>query len=320
MRRAHLIFSGLVQEAAIDLPALEALLARGRDRPGDFRQSPCQRLARLFAPDNATDISLASARMAYDGLSAGDDRWLCADPVHLRLMRDHLLLGDAHTFELDDAEASALVEGLNTHFRGRIEFIVGAPHRWYARLAGNDQAETGDPLDARLARPVEHGDLRWGRGLPPLLTEIQMHLHAHPVNAARESRGQDPINSLWLWGHGQEKLARAPADLMLADGIHGAALAGAAGMPYADLDATAAHLANPTAATLICVESTHALARYGLIDALRQRLRTLEASVFAPLFDALRRGRLDAVDIEVLGYAGYGRHLHRWDAWKFWRR
>lgn len=322
MRRAHLIVPGLVPEAAIDLPALKALLARGRDRPGDHSLSPSQRLVRLFAPDDAKETSLAAARMAHDGLSAEGDAWLCADPVHLRLMRDHILLGDAHVFELDEHEAHSLIEGLNDHFRDRIEFIFATADRWYARLTHGDRLESGEPLDALLSRPVdvEIGGSRSADGLAPLLTEIQMYLHAHPVNQAREARGVEPINSLWFWGHGTTTRVRAPADRMLGDGLIGAALARAAGMPCEPLDERVTPLAAPDEATLICIESTHALARYGQIDSLRERLRALESLVFAPLLDALRRGRLDALDIEILGEDGLGRHLGRWDAWKVWRR
>ena len=36
-----------------------------------------------------------------------------------------------------------------------------------------------------------------------LLNEAQMVLHAHPVNEAREARGEPAVNSLWLWGAGR---------------------------------------------------------------------------------------------------------------------
>ena len=35
-----------------------------------------------------------------------------------------------------------------------------------------------------------------------------MLLHAHPVNEAREARGELPINSLRLWGAGRARAAR----------------------------------------------------------------------------------------------------------------
>jgi hypothetical protein len=317
MRNARLILSGLDASAAADLPALRALLARGRDLPGDYDATPAQRLASLFAPRPGSLASLAAARMARDGLATADSGWVCADPVHLRLMRDHILLGDAHVFELDAHESHALLDALNAHFAGQAEFRAAAPARWYARFAGIDPAEAVTPLDACLARPV---DARMtDTALARLLTEAQMVLHAHPVNEAREARGVDPVNSLWLWGHGADDAPRAPATRMLGDGILGASLARAAGLPWDELDMAGARLAEPVADTLICVESLHAPARYGQAEALRARLETLEVTLFAPLRDALRRGRLDTLDIEILGDTGLGRRVRRWDMWKFWR-
>jgi hypothetical protein len=34
------------------------------------------------------------------------------------------------------------------------------------------------------------------------MNELQMLLHDHPVNQAREERGEPVINSLWFWGNG----------------------------------------------------------------------------------------------------------------------
>ena len=42
------------------------------------------------------------------------------------------------------------------------------------------------------------GTKRWHS----ILNEIQMVLHEHPVNEAREGRGEPPVNSVWLWGAG----------------------------------------------------------------------------------------------------------------------
>ena len=35
-----------------------------------------------------------------------------------------------------------------------------------------------------------------------LISEIEMTLHGHPVNAERIACGQPPVNSLWIWGGG----------------------------------------------------------------------------------------------------------------------
>jgi hypothetical protein len=61
------------------------------------------------------------------------------------------------------------------------------------------------PLDEALGRnvrkvmPIGKGRIKW----PAALTEIQMLLGTHEVNAAREAAGRPVINSIWLWGGGE---------------------------------------------------------------------------------------------------------------------
>lgn len=318
MRHLCLILSGLPPDAAP--AALSTLLARGRPIAGEYAQSPDQRLARLFAPPDLPDLALAPIRLARDQMGALGSGWLCADPVHLRLMRDHILLGDAHAFELDAAEANALVAGLNAHFAGRVEFVAATPGRWYARFQP-PLARAHEPLDKMLARPVEvrPGADAAARSLASLDNEVQMFLHAHPVNAAREARGADAINGVWFWGGGSEQPARAPAEWLLTDSAMARALAEAAGMRHAPLDATAEILRGPASSALVFSDGAHPLARYGQTSAWRDYFAGLDVSVCRPLLSALRRGRVETTVIETLGDPGAACRLGRWDAWKFWR-
>jgi hypothetical protein len=49
------------------------------------------------------------------------------------------------------------------------------------------------------------------------MNEIQMLLHDHPVNQAREARGERAINGLWCWGGG--KLLATPIDQKFSNAI-----------------------------------------------------------------------------------------------------
>jgi hypothetical protein len=322
MRNLHLIIAGLYPDPApTALPeALRLLLARGRRRSGEFQLSPAQRLARFSAPGQG-DIAMAPWRMAHDGLSPTGAGWYCADPVHLRLMRDHVLLGDAHAFELDAAEAASLVAGLNEHFCGRIEFVAAVPERWYARFSA-PLAVPQAPLDARLARPVETRSSATGatRELARLSNEVQMFLHQHPVNAEREARGVDPINGVWFWGEGTQAPPALPVDLMFGESPLAAAIAAAAGKTFAPLESLAGRLTLPQDSALAFIDRLHAPACYGQAPLWQRRLDELEAVVFQPVFAELRRGRLETLDIETLGPAGCGLRLTRRDVWKIWRR
>jgi len=50
-----------------------------------------------------------------------------------------------------------------------------------------------------------------------LLTEVQMLLHTHPINRARENRNQPLLNGVWFWGGGVcPTSARSPATTLYA--------------------------------------------------------------------------------------------------------
>jgi hypothetical protein len=321
MRHLHLVIAGLQPGwAAHHTPALQALLARGTKRAGEFAGSPNQHLAHLFSPAGGSALALAPVRMAHDLPRTCSPGWLCADPVHLKLMRDHILLGDAHSFELGMDEAVDLVAGLNRHFAGQAEFIVAAPERWYARLAPT-LCRAAPPLDALIARPVEARaePTEAARDLARLSNEIQMLLHDHPVNLARAARDAEPINGVWFWGGGVTTTIAAPADLLLGDSPMTEAFAAAANIRHASLSCAGQALQNEAGRIMVVVDDLHAPARYGMLNDWRQCLDRHEALVFQPALAGLQRGHIGELAIDVLGEPGYGRTLSRWDAWKVWR-
>ncbi|MCB1960375.1 MAG: hypothetical protein KDE68_07620, partial [Rhodocyclaceae bacterium] len=187
---------------ALPLPALNLLLARGQTRR-KMPESPEQALRRLFklAGSERTDASVRRLGEA-DGLRM-TDTVMCADPVHLHFAGDHLLLADASGLDIQPDEADALVASLNKAFSQVGRFEAPAPHRWYLYPAKPPTARFV-PLGDVISRPVAHfvptgDDARmWHR----VMNDIQVHLHNHPLNAAREARGQRSINSVWLWGAG----------------------------------------------------------------------------------------------------------------------
>ena len=122
------------------------------------------------------------APLPAGALSAGEAGfWLRADPVHLRVAGDRLVLAPAHG--LARAEAEALVQALNRHFAGAQEFRVVQPAAWVLRTA---PAALDAPSAAEMAGRDIDAQLPGGRW-PALLNEIQMVLHAQPVNEQRPS-------------------------------------------------------------------------------------------------------------------------------------
>src|SRR5581483_5642844 len=126
----------------------------------------------------------------------GDDLWTRADPVHLRLMRDRLVLVPPAALRIAREEAEALLGALNEHFGDRLALQSIDERRWIARLSAPMELAGQAPL--LLAGCDVAGALPSNAASPAhqLLNEAQMVLHAHPVNEAREARGEPPLNSI----------------------------------------------------------------------------------------------------------------------------
>jgi hypothetical protein len=140
-----------------------------------------------------------------------------------------------------------------------------------------------------------------------------MLLHAHPVNEAREARGEPQVNSLWLWGGGrapraaQGRWISVSADDPVALGL--ARLAGAHAQPLpAGLAAWLQHAPQ---------EGRHLVVLDGLRYA--QQVEALERDWFAPLAAALRAGRIGMLSLHVPDSAAAFETV-RGDLRRFWRR
>ena len=130
---------------------------------------------------------------------------LRADPVHLRPDLEAASLFDSSHFSLSLDEAASMAEALDRHFAPEgVRFEALYPTRWYARLEKAPDAVFRPPgaaaaRGAGASLPAGNEGSIWRRRM----NEAQMVLHAHPVNQAREARGELPVNSVWFWGAGE---------------------------------------------------------------------------------------------------------------------
>jgi hypothetical protein len=301
------------------LAALEALLARGR-----FGETRCEDeaswLCGRFGIARQLDWPVATIALYGDGVDPGEEFWLCADPVHLKLHHDQLILLAADSLSIADAEARDLVAALNRHFAvGGWHFVAPHPQRWYLQAPAAPQIRTVS-LSCALGRDVNRllpeGEdrLAWHR----LFNEAQMLLHAHPVNAEREQRGALPVNSLWFWGGGRLPTASTSFQAAQSDGALLRGLCRLAGIPVM---ATAGGFGSDAGRdTLIELqELTVAIARSGL-SGWKEALKTLEMRWFAPLAAALRTGAIGRVEIAtVFDDRAMTWSTTRGATWKFWK-
>ncbi|BBI99846.1 hypothetical protein FGKAn22_15390 [Ferrigenium kumadai] len=300
--------------AGLRLPALEKMLSRGRSETvGAMTQE--SHLAGLFGlPASAGTASLGAA---FDGLAEG--HWLRADPVHLQLHRDRLVLQEV---TLGADEANEFCASLNRHFSGEgIEFFAPHPQRWYVRLATEPAIETV-PLSQAVGRnvrgllPQGADAVRWTQ----LFNEIQMLLFAHELNERREARGEMPVNSVWLWGGGHAAMPQPRYRDVCSDDVLVGMFAAAAGVPFSGWSDRWPDAAGDGEQLLVWNGLRHALQR-GDLTAWREALQAFEAGYLQPLWQALRGGRIGKLRLDVL--AADGVHhvtLTRVDAWAFWRR
>lgn len=242
------VLSEAGQEAlrALHLPRLQALMAACPAPVGPAHAGlPAGAGA---APDTAPELTLSPpherALAAALGLPAGDGQvpwagllaqaagWPAHDRAWGRLTLAHWQLGteqismlDPAALRLDATTSDALLEAVRPLFVddaagdgaapggvGTVELRAFAPGCWLLAQPALEGLACAS-LDRVVGRNVDLwlGSDPRARWLRRLQNEVQMLLHRHPVNEAREARGELPVNSFWLDGCG-----RLPAPLQAA--------------------------------------------------------------------------------------------------------
>lgn len=252
--------------------------------------------------------------------------WCCADPVHLRFHQERIVLADAGAFSLSEDEALRLCHELNRQFAELGSFHVASPARWYLRLNAPLAADSM-PLSAVAGRRLDGTLPGTTSPLSRIMNELQMVLHQHPLNAAREARGEPTINALWLWGSEvtalPEKRSSAPFSFLFADDPLALGLARAPGKASAAVPAGLADLLADDArgaAPLVLLDDLARHVPYEDNAAWQAALLRLESGWFAPAREHLGR---EISCIRLIAPTVYG--LLEWqikagERWKFWRK
>lgn len=305
-------------------PALEKILSRAHSEL--VREHSLEDwLCRTFG---VVGQAIAPVTLQADGMEAKKYYWLRADPVNLHILHDQLILQPART--VSEGEAAQLCAALNEHFAGEgLYFLAPHPRRWYLRLEIDPCIET-TPLTKVMGKNVHHflpqgpDELRWHG----ILNEIQMLLHAHPVNQAREQRGEWPINGVWLWGGGCAGAAlNNPLGRLLSDSELASAFAVAVKMPHGPLPADSdmewieRYFESEHSTVFVVWNGLATALEYGDLGSWCKSLQQFEQYFAYPLWQALRKGPIEKITLDVPQEESPRRFvLTRRDSRKFWRR
>jgi hypothetical protein len=215
------------------LPHLSALAARWlpdqRDDGDDFALSmPHERaLARAWGWNTATGAIPFAAMAAHaDGIDTGDMAWGLLTPSHWHVGREHITLLEPDSLNLSDFESRGLFDGVRSLFESEgMAVFYGAPLRWYVAHESLRELPCAG-LDRAMGRNVD----AWLPSGPParlirrLQSEVQMLLYQHPLNDAREARGERAVNSFWLSGCGRYQAPAHETSVQLIDTLRTPAL------------------------------------------------------------------------------------------------
>jgi hypothetical protein len=180
-------------------------------------------------PDNDGRLPFAAWHAVQAGVVEADASVGRLTPVHLEVGTDLLVMAEPGLLALDDPASRELLElirpvfedhGFQVHYQSPLVWWLVHPLLAVERCAS---------LDRVIGRAIEPWTGAHPRLLRRLLLEAQMVLHQHPANEAREDRGQQAVNSVWLSDCGPlpatRNAAPSPAPPRVDDRLRAPALA-----------------------------------------------------------------------------------------------
>jgi hypothetical protein len=152
------------------------------------------------------ELPIAALTRAGDGAHKPEPSqyWLRTDPVTLWADMARVVMTSYGFADLDEFERNEIENSVRSVlFEEGVHLHADHTERWCIAL--------GEPLNFRFtpledalgmdmfeALPEAAESLHWRR----IMNEIQISLHACPVNMRRRQAGKQEINSVWFWGGG----------------------------------------------------------------------------------------------------------------------
>jgi hypothetical protein len=313
----------------LSLPGLEGLLSKSSVTESETQEVEAW-LCDAFGIIKQQDWPIAPITLKVDGMendTTDCNYWIRADPVHLHIERDQILLADSRVFRVTAAEAEELTRALNRHFEEscpKIAFLPLHPARWYICLRNMPLPQThllSEVVNKGIRDLLPYGasTATWRK----LFNETQMLLHEQPLNRAREARGEPIINSTWFWGGGiMPKSFRSAYTEVWSNHTLAHALALSSGTRHSTLPLEAALLPEPSISgrRLVVLDTLQGKASYMDAYGWRESLKELEKNWFKPLFVMAKQGKFQQLKLSIPGKKEIKDFTIRpGDMKKFWR-
>ena len=324
----------------LSLPAIEALFAKSSQTKYESKGVE-EWMCKAFSVRKQQDIPVAPLTLLKDktvDIETDNRYWLRADPVHLRVEHDQVLLADSRTFNISLEEAHQFVEVINKYFSEDDLFSQGGidnnkelisifplyADRWYICLQQPPLIHThllSDVIVKNINGYFPYGpeEMFWRR----LLNEVQMLLHEHPLNQVREERGDLALNGIWFWGGGiTPKPVISPYQHVWSNDVLLSSLAMASGINLMELPNNMEkwpHL-NRSDRQLIFLNSLYGKSQYGDAYGWRESLKDLEKNWFMPVLNMLKTNIINQLTITTIN-EGVARDffITKNNLYKFWR-
>jgi hypothetical protein len=299
--------------------AMETIVCRGTPISVPHPSADHWLLAAFGLDSTATPFAPYAA--LGDGIDPGSAFWMHADPVNLAAQRSDIVLLPSDLLDLQSAEADSFVASLNSHFApDGLQFFQASPGRWYVRCHVAVDMRTRS-LDEVSGQPISRHQPsgRDAQAWMRMANDAQMVLHAHPLNEARDERGERVVNGLWFWGGGTIRPTQATYDNLFSDEPRVIGLARAAGRSAAAVKDYSAKT-GPSVRTLVTVRRAANFRLLGMTEEWSRAMQEVEAVLLKPALAALRAGELDALTLLTDGRKGLrGWQLRRKHLWRVWR-
>jgi len=305
--------------------ALAQLLAKGKVT--QLEKPLIALICEQYGLNKSPDYAIAAISAKVDGVDMGldidvaDAYWFRANPVHLLLQRDSFSLAEPIPLQVACEHADSMIVSLNQHFnQDDLVFMIGHSGAWYLRVAQCPKIKTNLPEIAvgkniHQFLPQGEGTSRWLM----VLNEVQMLLHEHPANMAREALGEVAVNSIWLSGGGvmpQTANLQGDKTTLFADDIFYQGLASWADLPLQalpkqfDVILQKYSLQKPTKHFRLSLPSTHHL----IND------KSLDEAWFDPILAALKIRKIKELRLNLGLYEKtLSVDIKPIDTYKFWR-